>query len=283
MAQQVINNAALSTKTDLPPAISLASSSFWCQTKATVEEIDLEWTIERLTFLDNGGMWEPLSAEFSNNIKLSINLDPHSQIVGIKLLYPAFSSPIKVELAIFNEKCKKIFQNTISIRQPTKFLVNVFDVSKKDLLESGDFLNGNITIYCKIGSLKRNVLKGKATATEGYLHKTPTRDNNQDRILHQLEELFEKMPLSDVTFNIRGRKFGAHKAILAMTSPVFAAICFSTRPKSCSPDRWKWMISMLMSFKKFFVSCTPAYHNQQPWTLWHRHFWLLPTNIFWKT
>jgi speckle-type POZ protein len=97
-------------------------------------------------------------------------------------------------------------------------------VSKTTLLESGDFVNGNVTIYCKIGYLKRNLLKGKATATERYLHKTPTRDNNQDRILHQLEELFEKMPLRDVTFNIRGRKFGAHKAILAMGSPVFAAM-----------------------------------------------------------
>jgi speckle-type POZ protein len=32
------------------------------------------------------------------------------------------------------------------------------------------------------------------------------------------------MPLSDVTFNVRGQKFAAHKAILSMRSPVFAAM-----------------------------------------------------------
>ena len=36
--------------------------------------------------------------------------------------------------------------------------------------------------------------------------------------------MFEKMPLSDVTFNILGRKFAAHKNILTMRSPVFAAM-----------------------------------------------------------
>jgi hypothetical protein len=45
MAQQVIANAAVSTKLKLP-AISLASPSFWCQTKGAVEEFEFEWTIE---------------------------------------------------------------------------------------------------------------------------------------------------------------------------------------------------------------------------------------------
>ena len=36
--------------------------------------------------------------------------------------------------------------------------------------------------------------------------------------------MFEKMPLSDVTFNILGRKFAAHKNILTMRSPVFGAM-----------------------------------------------------------
>jgi speckle-type POZ protein len=54
---------------------------------------------------------------------------------------------------------------------------------------------------------------------------TATRDSDKpDLILGHLKELFEKMPLSDVTFIIRGQTFSAHKAILAMRSPVFAAM-----------------------------------------------------------
>ncbi|EFX72949.1 hypothetical protein DAPPUDRAFT_253786 [Daphnia pulex] len=62
---------------------------------------------------------------------------------------------------------------------------------------------------------------------ERDLHKSPTRDNDQDLILIQLEELFEKkkrIPLSDITFNVLGRQFAAHKTILAIRSPVFAAM-----------------------------------------------------------
>jgi speckle-type POZ protein len=224
MAQQKIGNAASSTQVETS-AISLASTSFWCQTKATVEEFDFEWTIERLAFFDDGGTWEALtSAEFFNNYQLSINLEGHSNgdsNVKIMLLIPfVTTSSVKVELAISNEKCKKIFQNTTSIPKNTnRSYVTVFKVSKTTLLESGDFVNGNITIYCKFRFLKRNVLKGKATATE-----TPIKTNRQYHILNQLVELFGKMLLSDVTFNVRGQKCEAHKNILAMRSPVFAAM-----------------------------------------------------------
>jgi hypothetical protein len=108
-----------------------------------------------------------------------------------------------VELTISNEKYKAVFQNTTSIPQNTRSPVTVFKVIKKALLESGNFLNGNITIYSKFGYLKRNVLKGKATATDRYIHKTPIKTNKQCLILSQLEELFEKMPLSDATLNGR--------------------------------------------------------------------------------
>lgn len=59
MAQQVIANAASSTQSKLPD-ISLASTSFWCQTKGAVEEFDFEWTIERLAFfmmVEYGNHW----------------------------------------------------------------------------------------------------------------------------------------------------------------------------------------------------------------------------------
>ncbi len=131
--------------------------------------------------------------------------------------------PIRVEFAIFNEKYEAIQEKTTGISKGTVGS-HLFQMYKKELLESRDFVNGNITISCKIKSMIRTQQAGKVAATERHLHKTPIRDDDQDLILRQLEESFEKMPLSDVTFNINGRKCSAHKAILAMRSPVFAAM-----------------------------------------------------------
>jgi speckle-type POZ protein len=173
------------------------------------------------------GIWETLkSPEFSDN-KFFLTLDMTSSgSHAIVYLYRHSNSsnyPIRVEFAIFNEKYEAIQEKTTGISKGTVGS-HLFQMYKKELLESRDFVNGNITISCKIKSMIRTQQAGKVAATERHLHKTPIRDDDQDLILRQLEESFEKMPLSDVTFNINGRKCSAHKAILAMRSPVFAAM-----------------------------------------------------------
>ena len=42
--------------------------------------------------------------------------------------------------------------------------------------------------------------------------------------MKNFEKLFESMEHSDVTFNVRGKQFQAHKNILTARSPVFAAM-----------------------------------------------------------
>ena len=111
-----------------------------------------------------------------------------------------------------------------TIKKNTQFPVILFEISKQDVvnLKSVDLGNEDITVSCRIRSLKRKVrtdicLDRPTTAiSENYQY--------QDQILHQLEEMFEMMPLSDITFSIGGRKFTAHKNILSMRSPVFAAM-----------------------------------------------------------
>jgi speckle-type POZ protein len=134
-----------------------------------------------------------------------------------------------VEIAVCNEKREKIFQTTNIIAidvSPNIQCKNMLFMPKKTLLEYASFLNGKTTIHCKIKSLTIKNLTAKSSLKKTQLTKKPTsRDSDQqDLILRQLEELFEKMPLSDVTFNIRGLKFPAHVIILAMRSPVFAAM-----------------------------------------------------------
>jgi speckle-type POZ protein len=227
METQVIANSAPSTKSELP-----AISSYCCQTKGVVNEINFEWTIERSAFFGDLGIWETLkSAEFSDS-KFFLTLDMMTHAVSIYLDRHSNSSnyPIRVEFAIFKEKYEAI---SLAISEKTatigisKGAVRslLFIMNKKVLLESMDFMNGNINIACKIKSMIRAQQAGKVAATERHLHKTISiRDDDQDLILHQLEESYEKMLFSDFTFNVRGRKLAAHKTILAMRSPVFAAM-----------------------------------------------------------
>ncbi|EFX73056.1 hypothetical protein DAPPUDRAFT_110141 [Daphnia pulex] len=225
METQVIANSAPSTKSELP-----AISSYCCQTKGVVNEINFKWTIERSAFFGDLGIWETLkSPEFSDN-KFFLTLDMTSSgSHAIVYLYRHSNSsnyPIRVEFAIFNEKYEAIHEKTATtgISKGTVGS-HLFQMYKKELLESRDFMNGNIVISCKIKSVIRTQQAGKVAATERHLHKTiPIRDDDQDLILHQLEESFEKMLFSDVTFNVRGRQFSAHKTILAIRSPVFAAM-----------------------------------------------------------
>jgi speckle-type POZ protein len=230
METQGIANPAPSTQSKQTPTISSVSTSYSCQTECVFNEINFKWTVERLAFFGSLGMgpWERLiSGEFSDG-KFKLELDPSGDYLEIRLLNLSSNMkyPMAVDITVCDENCKTIFQNTSGILKFTGTPAVVLKITKKSLLKTWDFVNGKTTIRCKIKSLTRKQITGKATTAEIHLHdKTPTRDNDkQYLILHQLEELFEKMPLSDVTFIIRGQKFAAHKNILAMRSPVFAAM-----------------------------------------------------------
>jgi speckle-type POZ protein len=218
--QEISNNSAPLTQSEQTPTISSVSTTYLCQTEGVVNEIDFKWKIERLAFFGNliGMGWERLiSGEFSDS-KLKLDLNPSSEYLDFRLFHSSINLnyPIVVEITVCDENCKTIFQKTSGILVHSIVPAVVLRITKKSLLETENFANGRTTIHCKIKSLNRRQRMGKTTAT---------RDSDKpDLILGQLEELFEKMPLSDVTFIIRGQTFSAHKAILAMRSPVFAAM-----------------------------------------------------------
>jgi speckle-type POZ protein len=213
--QEIANSAPL-TKTELMPAISSASASYSCQTEGVINKIDFKWTIERLAFLGNKGIWKTLtSTEFPDGkFKLEIVEYTDKELV-IRLIHSNLISPIGVEMTVGNEKYEIFFKTKLNI-PPNSCGVMLY-MRKPTLPRCVDSLNGEITIHCKIKSLTRKQL----TATErDLIDKTP----DLDLILRQLEESFEKMLFSDFTFIVRGQKFAAHKNILSMRSPVFAAM-----------------------------------------------------------
>ena len=208
-----------STKSQIIPSNSLATKSYCCLSKAKIE-VDLKWTIERFVLFAESEILEcfrltELGSKYSLRLHLLsawVQIDLHS---SNKVENP---HSVRVELSIIGGKSKNNLQHTKCIQANTPFPVCVWRIDRQ-AFKSENFVGQNIAISCKIESLIVNT-----TATQKYFDETVISDQVSSRILHQLEEMFEKMPLSDVTFNIRGRKFSAHKNILAMRSPVFAGM-----------------------------------------------------------
>ena len=232
-SQPKVAKIAISTQSKIVPSNSLAPRSYPYQTsKAEVDEVNFKWTVQRFAFFDDGKTtFSFKSIDFEKNFSLKLNVEQDS--LGIELLC---STTLKEFFRVDSTfiLCKKIYQQMITISSNTRFPVRVFEISKQDLvnLKSVDIGREDITISCRIRNLKWMNQTENVIATDIYLDTTAISENyqHQDQILQQLEEMFEKMPLSDVSFNIRGRKFSAHKAILAMRSPVFAAMfCHPTK------------------------------------------------------
>jgi speckle-type POZ protein len=226
-SQPKVAKTSLSTQSKTVPSNSLDPKSYTCQTvKAEVDEVNFKWIVERFAFFDDGRTTFNLTSyEFEKNFHLMFNVKQDSLEIAL-LCSTTLEDFFRVDSTL--TLCKKIYQQMKTIKTNTKFPVRLFEISKQDVvnLKSVDLGNEDITVSCRIRSLKRKVQTENVTAMDKCLDTTSISQNyqHQDLILHQLQEMFDKMPLSDVTFNIRGRKFSAHKAILAMRSPVLSAM-----------------------------------------------------------
>ena len=91
--------------------------------------------------------------------------------------------------------------------------------TRKILLEKSNdlIIFGNLTIFCEVetyGNIKE--LSGRTCIGQPL--------NDKEKLLDDMKELFMNKALTDVTFNVDGRQFRAHKLIMAARSPVFAAM-----------------------------------------------------------
>jgi speckle-type POZ protein len=119
-----------------------------------------------------------------------------------------------VKLSILNKRGKKVLQQMVPSNS-TIFYVT-FNLPKGDLLKCQQ-PNGSLTFYCKIITH----VKIEASADP---RPAGVAINCPNELSTQLGELFDKMPSSDVNFNIGDRQFPAHKNILAARSEVFEAM-----------------------------------------------------------
>jgi speckle-type POZ protein len=231
MIDQQVKKANAETQLETLPPPSMVSN--WCQTKNKITTLDFEWTIQDLAFLETFKDWgEYRSSEFSPKtfgdpkwILHFYDMDPD---IKIDLSIPSqkeTGSPVRVKIAISNKNREKIFPQQHYLPKDTSLPYCVFQIEKKMFVESQCFVNGKLIIYCEIENFLPNiygsVVSGKSS-TEADFHKKPF--NNSDQLVAQLEELFETMKFSDITVNVRGRQFQAHKSILATRSKYFGAM-----------------------------------------------------------
>jgi speckle-type POZ protein len=229
MSDHQVKKANVETHIEtLPPPYMVSN---WCQTKNQITTLDFEWTIKRLAFVESFKDWgEYRSSEFSpekiGDPKWILQFSDMDPDIKIDLDIPSqkeTGSPVRVKISISNKNREKIFPQQHYLPKQTSLPYCVFQIEKTSLVESNCFVNGQLIIYCEIENLipTRFVLSGKSS-TEANFHKKPF--NNSDQLVAQLEELYENMKFSDITVNVRGRKFKAHKNILATRSTVFAAM-----------------------------------------------------------
>ena len=206
-----------------PPPRAPSSS-----TACAFEKGDFVWTIDPFN-MQCVGLFRIESTEFSatnNSTKWILSLNDK----GVWLEHPVRSlfnsptsrptqEPIQVKTSFVNARRQRVFINEIFVDKGTAMPIRVNTIDKHTLLQQVNSLivDGKITILCHIQTCQKRATVSASIAGVANLE-------NKEELLKDFEHLFENMTLSDVTFNIRGQTFPAHKVILAARSPVFAAM-----------------------------------------------------------
>ena len=206
MAQLVANDK-------LPPGAFHQLASNWCHSVVETSKVDFEWTIHQYELTGPGGWLQSTKFPAVNTQGESVGnwqlgLDDEGVYLYRRMMNPppppTHEILMRVNTAFVNSKREKVFLSEITIRK-SGVPVNS--------------MNGALTIYCEIESFEnRKSLSGETA------HGIKQPWNGKEELLEDFLKLFENMELSEVTFNVRGQEFPAHKNILAARSQVFSAM-----------------------------------------------------------
>jgi speckle-type POZ protein len=194
--------------------------------------VDFEWVIGRLTFFQPLEDWGRYTSSLFFDGKTHLpewymSLKNEGPIIEVDLHHCSEEEtgcPILIKVAILNEKREKIFPDKWRLTEKTYLPCTIFQIEKSLLLESNCFVNGNLIISCEIQhfcSKYPPFQPGKSSAVAEIDGKPLS---NNSHLASQLQDLFQSVKYSDITINVRGRVFPAHKMILAARSSYFAAM-----------------------------------------------------------
>ncbi len=129
-----------------------------------------------------------------------------------------FVNPVQVKISIINKKGTKVFQQMVS-SNPTTYSYVPFYLSKEEIIQSKcQQSDGSLTFCCKIFTHVKN------ESVSSSADPPVLAVDCLNELSTHLCGLFNNMSLSDVSFDVRGREFPAHKNILVARSEVFAAM-----------------------------------------------------------
>lgn len=210
----------------------------WCKTSAMLENVSFSWTLENFAFLSSskktGEKLESsnFSADGDEKTQWRLYMYPkgHSELSKnfISLFVCLVSSfhkgvAAKFEFSIKNEMGDTLYSQHSSsecLVEPfegkgyTQFIshTKLFDESEKFLLDRNLRIHFRITYQSQTVVTYSNCLKSTPNPPES------------PNITNHFDQLLKSGQFSDITFNVRGREFRAHKLILVSRSQTFANI-----------------------------------------------------------
>lgn len=218
----------------------------WCKTSAKLVHLNFCWTLENFAFLSSakktGEKFESthFSADGDEQTQWCLYMYPKGHAESNKNHISLFVSLVsthhkgvaaKFEFSIKNEMGDNLYSQHSSgecLVEPfegkgyTQFIshTKLFDKSEKFLQD------GNLRIHFQI------TYQSPMIVTHSNCLKTAPDLPELPHLTNHFDQLLKNGQFSDITFNVRGREFRAHKLILVSRSPAFAAILqhdFSTR------------------------------------------------------
>jgi speckle-type POZ protein len=200
----------------------------WFRPGSELAKVNFQWNVQVPFLLTTNGWGKKLSSSFfsSSEIpgrqwKLKL-LDESTQLLIYAFHYDSAGQfaktedPVLLKISIVNKRGKRVHQLVLQ-SQPDLNYVH-FRLYKEDI-EASDCRqsDGSLTFYCKILC---HVIKELDSSVNPPVFAI----NCCEELASGLENLFGGMSFSDVTINVHGREFPAHKNILATRSQVFAAM-----------------------------------------------------------
>jgi speckle-type POZ protein len=204
----------------------------WCRSQSEAVEVEFDWFIEKFSLKPQkqGSFFK--SSLFADPTGHNWNLDiyPRGQTTaGYISLFLVLGKPkaavmTRFKFTLMNNKGKILsesgphsleFSSALNYQGESK-LISLKDVYKE---ENEFFPDDLLHVKCELGfQIKETTISGFYSDEELPL------SAKKGSWISQMTHLFDSKSFSDVVFDVKGRKFEAHKFILTTRSPVFQAM-----------------------------------------------------------